>query len=181
LCDRILVDNGSTYSIIAEKAPNTGSFDWIVPPDYSPVCLIRISDADGIPPDPNLFSLEFDLKMRPEVASEGENIAITIRVTVPNAENQTTHAVDLAIFYTGPDTAEALRLNLAESAPLDLGSFSEKWHHFQVALNMESVTCSVAVDGQPILDAVPLNQLPVIIKAQSRYLLPRGLVNKDLA
>ncbi|NTV79799.1 MAG: choice-of-anchor D domain-containing protein [Candidatus Aminicenantes bacterium] len=157
------IDNGSTYSIIAERAPNTGTFEWTVPPDYSPVCLIRISDADGNPPEPNLFSLEFDLKIRPEAAAV-DTTPITIRVAVPDAESQTTHAADLAILYKGREAAEALRLNLAESAPLDLGSFSEKWRHFQVALNKENLSCSVAVDGQPILDAVPLNQLPFIIE-----------------
>jgi RHS repeat-associated protein len=157
-------DNGSTYLTIAERAPNTGTFDWTVPPDYSPVCLMRISDADGTPPGPNLFSLEFDLKIRPEATVAVDTAAITIRVAVPDAESQTTYAADLAILYKGREAAETLRLNLAESAPLDLGSFSEKWRHFQVALNKENLSCSVAVDGQPILDAVPLNQLPFIIE-----------------
>jgi len=158
------VDNGSTYSTIATRAPNTGAFDWMVPPDYSPVCLIRISDADGILVEPKLFSFEFDLKISPKAAAEGENVPVMIRMAIPDAESQTTYAVDLAILYTGPDMAEALRLNLAESAPLDLGSVSGEWRHFQVALNEENLSCSVAVDGQPMLDAVPLNKLPVPIE-----------------
>ena len=75
---------------------------------------------------------------------------------------QTPYAADLAVSLDGQDLAETVSLNFAESASLEQGLFSGEWRHFVVALDMESLSCSVAVDGQPILDSVPLIQLPFV-------------------
>ncbi|MFH1317615.1 MAG: DUF2341 domain-containing protein [Candidatus Omnitrophota bacterium] len=37
-------DNGKTYNLISKKVPNTGSFIWDVPQEFSDAALIKISD-----------------------------------------------------------------------------------------------------------------------------------------
>ncbi len=41
-------DNGSTWSTITSSAPNTGRYDWTLPPLQIPAAIIRISDANGL-------------------------------------------------------------------------------------------------------------------------------------
>lgn len=54
------IDNGDTWSTVAETTTNDGAYSWTVPDTPSDSCLVRISDvADGIPVDnsDDLFSI----------------------------------------------------------------------------------------------------------------------------
>jgi len=46
------INNGTSWTLIAPNAPNTGSYNWAVPNNLSDTCLVRVSDsADGSPFD----------------------------------------------------------------------------------------------------------------------------------
>ncbi len=153
-------DNGSTYTTIAERAPNTGKYDWVVPPLSSPVCLVRISDADGALTAPISYRIEFDLKVKraPENADAGGRF--TIRVAVPDAETQTTRVADLALIFDVEKSTESIALNFTESVALDPGYFSGEWRHVQVDFDMEASAASVSIDNRLFLEKAPLLQLP---------------------
>lgn len=44
-------DAGDAWTVIAEKIPNNGKYDWVVPGTQSEICLVRISEVDGDPVD----------------------------------------------------------------------------------------------------------------------------------
>lgn len=172
-------DNGSTYKTIAERAPNTGSFDWVVPADLSPVCLIRISDADGLPSSPRGYLLGFDLKvgLPPEIATATSRMGI--RLAIPDVLQQTTRAADFSISINGPSSAEKAALNLVESTDLSLGLASGEWRHFEMRLDFDKCVCSVAINGQVVLKDVPLTQSPMASDKPELVILPSsGSVGK---
>jgi len=167
-------DNGSTYATIAERAPNTGRFDWIVPADFSPVCLIRISDADGILATPQAYFLGFDMKISlpPEPGAAGSRLGI--RVAIPDASNQTTRVADFAVSIEALSLAEKASLNLAKSPDLNAGISSGEWRHYQVTLDMDKGTGTVAIGGQFVLEDVPLTESSVWSDRPQLTILPNS-------
>jgi RHS repeat-associated protein len=153
-------DNGTTYATIAERAPNTGKYDWVVPPLSSPVCLVRISDADGAPTVPISYRIEFDLKVKRALDSANAGGRFTIRLAVPDAETQTTQVADLAMIFDMEKSSESVALNYTESAAMGIGVLSGDWRHVQVEFDLEAAAASVSIDGRQFLEKAPLLQLP---------------------
>jgi len=44
-------DGGSNWTSITEAIPNSGLYDWIIPPTPSPNCLVKVMDAAGFAED----------------------------------------------------------------------------------------------------------------------------------
>jgi RHS repeat-associated protein len=153
-------DNGSTYATIAGRAPNTGKYDWVVPTLSSPVCLVRISDADGAPTAPISYRIEFDLKVKRALDIANTGGRFTIRLAVPNAETQTIQVADLAMIFDSEKSRESVALNYTDSAAMDIGVLSGDWRHVQVDLEIEAAAASVSIDNRMLVEKAPLLQLP---------------------
>jgi len=153
-------DNGSTYQTIAERIPNTGLYEWQVPEEPLPSCLIRISDPDGIRAVPRGLSVSFNFKLAhssDEAVSDGR---WGLRVCLPDREAQISRVAELAIFTDPQGSLGKAMLNGAGSDLKDTGIPQSPWHNIQIKLNLEELSASLLIDGRVILDKIPLTNGP---------------------
>jgi RHS repeat-associated protein len=155
-------DNGTTYRTIAERAPNVGSYSWLVPKYISPSCLIRISDTEGAPTVPALISYEFNFKVSKFAATGKEAADLVIQVGVPDAKTQSWRAAAISFSADELQRSEKMLFNSVEIGSQDLDVFLEKWHHLRVEFDMNNYAGSVCLDGQPIMENVPLMNSPLV-------------------
>ena len=69
------IDNGDEYELIA-VVPNTGSYRWTIPKEWSDQCLIRISDHNAQEVNDisdNVFTIFVDYKLYVDVNATGNN------------------------------------------------------------------------------------------------------------
>ncbi len=147
-------DNGTVYQTIVERAPNTGSYPWLVPPVMSGLCLVRVSNADGAAAQGETLSLEFKLKIS---ASESETEApgLSVRVSIPDLKTVTSWTADVVFAAEGPSGVPGVSLN---SARAETGAFSGRWHTVGLVIRPGTLTGALFLDGKPVLDGVPLVQ-----------------------
>jgi RHS repeat-associated protein len=154
-------DNGTTYQAIAERTPNTGLYEWQVPAEPLPSCLVRISDPDGIRAVPRVLSVSFNIKLgrsSDEAVSDGH---WGLRLNLPDWDTQISRIAELAIF---PDSQGALgkaMLNGADSDLKDTEIPQSPWHNIQIKLNLEELSASLLIDGRAILERIPLTIGPI--------------------
>jgi len=165
-------DNGSTYKTIAERAPNTGRFDWVAPPALSPVCLVRIADADGLPVSPRAYLLGFDLKtlLPPEMTATGTDLMI--RMTVPDVSGQATLTANFVLSTSWQVPADNASLSIDEISDVELRLDSGEWRHFLITLDLDRTVAAIAVDGEVVLHDVPLDQMPISSDRPELVILP---------
>jgi RHS repeat-associated protein len=84
------VNNGLSWTVITQTAPNTGSYNWTIPSTLlSPSCLVRVGEPDGIPMDTSdaVFSIV-------------ETEPATITVTYPNGGEKLNTSTNYTITWT---------------------------------------------------------------------------------
>ncbi|MGD2086785.1 MAG: Ig-like domain-containing protein [Candidatus Aminicenantes bacterium] len=96
-------DNGTTWKMIAKKAVNNHSYNWIVPETASDKCLVRVSADDG------------DLEPKPSDVSDAVFSIIlppspTIRVTAPNGGEQLVVGSWFTVTWRAANTREDVRI-----------------------------------------------------------------------
>lgn len=149
-------DNGSSYRTIVERAANVGSYPWFVPQDLSGSCLVRISDPDGSPTMPAIFSFEFNFRV---LAAEGESLPdphFVFRAGVPDLRTQSFQVAEVALAPDGLRGSENLLFNYALGEVQELDRFLGTWHHARITYDMTNYTGAVWIDSRPILNTVPL-------------------------
>jgi hypothetical protein len=154
-------DNGSSYQTIVERTPNTGSYDWTVPQDISPACLIRISDADGALALPRLVSYDFSFKVaEPEIPSALTSL-LTISAGVPDVKTQTTWSADISFIPDGPQGKARIFLNYGMADCQGDRLFNGTWHRVRIRFDLDSYLGSVWLDNQLMFEDAPLDVEPV--------------------
>ncbi|NIR49571.1 MAG: hypothetical protein GWN55_06810, partial [Phycisphaerae bacterium] len=99
-------DGGSSYSTIVQSAPNTASYQWIIPDTPSSNCLVRISDAvDGNPSDESDASFTISSTAQTNTPP-GSNIQVPlgsgVEVTFDNVISGGTTSLDVKTSGTLP-------------------------------------------------------------------------------
>jgi len=153
-------DNGSTYQAIAERTPNTGLYEWQVPAEPLPSCLIRISDPDGLRAVPRGLSVSFNIKLAhssDEAVSDGR---WGLRVCLPDRDAQISRVAELVVFTDPQGSLAKAMLNGADSDLKDTGIPQSPWHNSQIKLNLEELSASLLIDGRVILDKISLTNGP---------------------
>lgn len=155
------IDNGSNYKTIIERIPNSGFYAWQVPAEISPVCLIRISDADGIAASPKIltFGLNFKTDIPSDPVSAGTHMRI--RTSLPDLNTNLSHIAELVIMIDHKGSIEKVSFNGAESELKDMGISALLWHHIQLKLNIDDLSGSLLLDGLMILEKAPLRSAPL--------------------
>jgi RHS repeat-associated protein len=151
------IDNGSTFHLAAERTLNTGAFSWLVPDTISGLCLIRVSNADGMPRALKAFAYEFKLKI-PSDKEAGGATALKIRASIPDPGAQSNWTAELVLSADSSRDSQGAALNSAAGDFGPLSAFYDRWHQVRIQMEFETYTGSVWLNGRIVLDRVPLRQ-----------------------
>lgn len=158
-------DNGSTYRTIAGRVANTGTYQWRVPQDISPSCLLRITDADGPALVPKLISYEFALKAtRPQEVPLGTD-QFTVHAGIPDIMTQVYRFADISFAIDASSQKGSLSFNSVPAATFNLESSVEKWQQVRIQFDLANETGSVWLEGQLMVENMPLHRLLAIQSA----------------
>ena len=149
-------DNGSTYKTVSERAQNTGLYRWKVPQDISPSCLLRISDAEGLPAIPEQLTYEFMFKAS-RLQEAPEMGQFTIHAEVPDVAAQLYRFADISFIPDIDAGMTNIYINSALAESVELESFIDVWQQLRIQFNLEVKTGSVWIDERPIIEGFPLN------------------------
>jgi len=149
-------DNGSTYRTISERAQNTGLYRWKVPQDISPSCLLRISDADGLPVIPEQLTYEFMFKAS-RLQATTEMGQFTIHAGVPDVTAQLYRFADISFIPDIEAGMTKIYINSVLAESIELESFVDVWQQLRIQFDLEDSTGSVWIDERPIIEGFPLN------------------------
>ncbi|MGZ5439936.1 MAG: choice-of-anchor D domain-containing protein, partial [Candidatus Aminicenantales bacterium] len=147
-------DNGTTFRTIVDRAPNTGSFEWLVPAEISGLCLVRVSDADGVAAQGE--TLAIGLKLKIPSGTETGSPALSIRASFPDPLTASSWTADLTFTGDFVKTAAAIGLNAATEDGGGLEEFLDRWHTVGFILRPLTLTASLVLDGKPLLEGIPL-------------------------
>ncbi|MBP7706468.1 MAG: choice-of-anchor D domain-containing protein [Candidatus Aminicenantes bacterium] len=149
-------DSGTSFRTIADRAPNSGNFDWLVPPEVSGLCLIRVSAADGRPAQGETLMVGFKLKIPSEV--ETGSPAISIRASFPDLPTMSAWTAELTLSGDPMRQAATVKLNAAAADAGALEAFLDRWHTIGLVLRPLAQSATLVLDGRPVLDGIPLVQ-----------------------
>ncbi len=167
------VANKEPYRTIVERAANVGGYPWLVPADLSGSCLVRISDADGSPTLPAIFSFEFNFRVS---AAEGDTPVsshFVFSAGIPDRMTQSFQVAEVAFAPDGLRGTENLLFNYALGEVQELDKFLRTWHHARITYDMTNYTGSVWIDDQPIVSGVPL-KTDLDVRSAPEISLSRG-------
>lgn len=150
------IDNGSTYKTVSERAQNTGLYLWKAPHDISPSCLLRISDAEGLPVIPEQLTYEFMFKTS-RLQSTPEMGQFTIHAGVPDVAEQLYRFADISFIPDINAGMTNIYINSALVESTELDSFIDVWQQLRIQFTLEANTGSVWIDERLIIDGFPLN------------------------
>ncbi len=172
-------DNGSTFLPIAERVANIGVYPWKVPADLSPVCLIRISDADGALAAPVIISYEFNFKAHaffpgPNSTTDQKAAHFTFTAGIPDKEGQVYRVADVAFVAGEIKGSENLLFNQALVEIPTSDAFLDIWHHVRVEYDMRKYSGSVWIDSLPVITDAQLQATDLNIKSTSEISLRSG-------
>ena len=133
---------------------------WRVPQDISNSCLLRISDADGLPVIPEQLSYEFMFKAsRPqETQSIGQ---FTVHAGIPDPVTKQYRFSDISFISDAAADTARIYVNSAEVESIDLTAFVDKWQEIHLQFDLTNSLGSVWIDERPILERFPLNTRPM--------------------
>ncbi|HEX7501877.1 MAG TPA: Ser-Thr-rich GPI-anchored membrane family protein, partial [Acidobacteriota bacterium] len=137
-------DNGGTYATIADHVPDTGSYDWLVPINFTRNGIIRVSDASGRPWI-NEGMLEYKFKFN--YAGEGTEpgVELWFGSKDPKAPSYEFSRIEIGNETVGfGDFAKAI-LPLAGS-----------WHELRVRLDLRRDSAEIRLDDQLLFENAPL-------------------------
>jgi YD repeat-containing protein len=155
-------DNGSTYRTIAARAPNDGRLDWLVPPELSSSCLIRVSDAEGAPvqaPEAVLYEFSFKVSRPRELYAPVAGFAVSLEV--PDFRLQSGTSLRLEVIPDQTREQVYVAANGFWAAPRGWDVFLERWHRVKVRFETESRTASVWMDNELVHGSVGLESGPL--------------------
>jgi RHS repeat-associated protein len=150
------VDNGTTFRTIVDRAPNTGSFEWLVPPVVSGLCLVRVSAAEGEPAQGE--TLAVGLKLKIPSGTETGSPALVIRASFPDPLTASAWTADLTFSGDFLKKAANIGLNAASVDGGGLDTFLDRWHTVALILRPLTLTATLVLDGKPLLEGIPLVQ-----------------------
>lgn len=96
-------DNGTTWKMIAKKAVNNHSYNWVVPETASDKCLVRVSadDSDLDPKPADVSDAVFSIILAPSP---------TIKITAPNGGEQLVVGSWFTVTWRAANTREDVRI-----------------------------------------------------------------------
>lgn len=154
-------DNGSSYNTIVERTLNTGNYDWLVPAELSPACLVRISNPEGMPAAPGTLTFGFNLKICRPLDKVDTSTQFRIRASLPEFDAQVSLVADLRIILDSQGSTESVKFNGTESELKNVGTYSSTWHNVQIKLNLDDLSGSFILDGLTISERIPLISVPI--------------------
>jgi YD repeat-containing protein len=149
-------DNGSTYQTIIERTPNTGSYQWKVPQDISPSCLIRISNSDGYPIMPVMLTYEFNFKISKVQDMTSQAAHFMIHAGVPDVKTLSSWVADISFVPDELQGNENMLFNYVQAEFQSLELFFENWHHVRIQFDLNNYSGSAWIDDRIIVENVPL-------------------------
>jgi len=151
-------DLGSSYHVIDEHAPNTGSYSWHVPETVSGHCLVRISDAEGqATGDNTAINCDLAVALRGrEMDTVAPLLSLWLKSTDLNGEAARNNSPLLS--FGRSELIEGYKLSFGEySADLaDATSLFDKNHKIKVQWDIMHARGTVYFDDKPIFKDIPL-------------------------
>jgi Leucine-rich repeat (LRR) protein len=138
-------NNGGTYATIADHAPNTGSYDWLVPINFTRNGIFRVSDASG-KPWLNDGLLEFSFKF--SYAGEGDEPGafIWFGSIDPKAPSYGFGKIEIS------NNAIGFREITKAIEPL-----AGSWHELRVRFDFSRDSAEIKLDEQSLFENAPLH------------------------
>ncbi len=166
------LDNGSTYIPIADRVPNNGRYEWLVPSEVSKSCLIRITDADK--PVFSQHQIFFDLNMKVSRPMKllSSPPAFTALLAVPDPLRQAILKLELQIIPYEAKRLFQIAGNGVWTKAIYYEVFLERWHNINVEFNLKNSTASVWINNELVLEDVGLNVETALITPKSK-----GIIN----
>ena len=95
-------NNGSTWTVEISSTPDDGIYEWIVPDEPSPTCLVRVSDVDGSPQDQSDAVFMIDMPLTDNILDLKRVGSIPVLTPgAPGEWNEGTLAVGSVIYEHG--------------------------------------------------------------------------------
>jgi RHS repeat-associated protein len=154
-------DNGTTYFPIADRIPNTGSYEWLVPYHTSPHCLVRISAAYQ-PDESNEkqpgFDLLYEFKFRVDGLSMGAGNDFSIRLGDVKKET-VQNSIPSISFNTEANGKEYISCEGTSVELADCREFLRSWHSMQIMQDNSNRQVSIILDEKVIMENIPLSAI----------------------
>jgi RHS repeat-associated protein len=154
-------DLGSTYQLITDRAPNTGSYAWQVPGTVSDHCLVRISDASGQAATENAVlecDLTFVLKGK-ETDSTEPLLALWLRKPIlagVNSQNSREAIPMLALSRSELDGGYQLNFGEYSAGLGNTASLFENPQRIKVQWDIMRGRGTLYFNQQPVFKDIPL-------------------------
>ncbi|MBE3141939.1 MAG: choice-of-anchor D domain-containing protein, partial [Thermoplasmata archaeon] len=155
-------DNGSTFRIIADRAPNNGSYDWVVPKDISSSCLIRITEAEGRSfLAPKTISFEFSFKVSNPQELYVPVPGFSVDLGVPDYRMMSYNSLALEFVPYEPSRNVRIAANNVWTAPKSFDVFLDRWHRIRVQFDVDNRIATIWMDNEILHDSVSLDIVPI--------------------
>ncbi len=137
-------DNGSTYAVIADSAPNTGRFDWPAPPLLTRNGIVRVSDASGRPWEGEGV---LEVAFRYRCAGQGDGPAFRLWFGGGDPRDPGHGFAEISI---GGDEIGFAGLSRAVEPAVG------NWHDMKIRLDLRRDAADIEVDGRPLFENAAL-------------------------
>ena len=152
------VDNGSSYHTLAEKYGNKGVYKWRVPAISAPAGLIRISDANGLPFEPEMISYEFYFKININ-KRDSENDDITpfkVNLKIPDQKTRGLWQSEISIWPDKSGQIEHVKCSQVDNQLKLNYNASNRWHHLKAIFDRKTYSMSTWIDGLKVIEGAPM-------------------------
>jgi RHS repeat-associated protein len=155
-------DNGSTYRVIADRTPNNGSYNWIVPKDVSSSCLIRVTEAEGRPfLAPKIISFEFSFKISSPQELYAPVPGFSVDLGVPDFGMKSYNSLVLEFAPYEASGNLHIAANNFWAAPKSFDVFLDRWHRIKAQFDLDNRIATIWMDNEILYDNVSLNIEPI--------------------
>jgi hypothetical protein len=170
-------DKGATYSVLNESIPNTGSYDWLTPPQVFPHCLVKISDAErsrALSPHILLYELIFRISGSSTATASGEAFVVWLGDALNESVSHTFPRISLIRESTGNDSIQW------NDTIKEIEALSGNWHTLKILLNQKNQSVSLWLDNRAIFESLPLTSNFTFTPAISFAAGPDGSEGVDI-
>jgi hypothetical protein len=138
-------DNGGTFTTIANHVPDTGSYDWLAPVNFTRNGIIRVSDASGRPWLEDGL-LEFSLKFSYSGEGEEPGVVLWFGGSDPKDPSYGFAKIDIGrtqVQFGGISKA--------------IEPLTGNWHELRVRFDFGRDSAEIRLDGRVVFENAALN------------------------
>ncbi|MGC8893196.1 MAG: choice-of-anchor D domain-containing protein, partial [Candidatus Saccharicenans sp.] len=156
------LDNGSSYHTLTNKCENKGLFKWQVPDVFTPGGLVRITDVNGLPFEPEMISYEFYFKIIKKETKNGGFMPFKVNFKIPEQKTHGSWQSEISILPGKLGQIEQVRCNLVENQFNSTWEAINRWHHLKAIFDRKTYSISAWIDGVQVIENASMEFLQAI-------------------